>query len=143
MDDLRNEFEGKFWPQVAIAQASLDTLQCDGSLTFITAASARYALPKGAGLGAINGALNTMVPSLALELCPLRVNAVSPRVTATPWWDRVPPQLRDTFFDQVAATSPLGRIGQPEDVAHAILFLIQNTFMTGTIIDCDGGTRLK
>ncbi len=143
LDALRNGFEGKFWPQVAIAQASLDTLQRDGSLTFITAGSARAAFPETAGLAAINGALNAMVPSLALELRPLRVNAVSPGIIATSWWDQVPAQFRDTFFAQTAATVPVGRVGQPEDVAQAIVFLIQNSFMTGTIIDCDGGARIK
>ena len=55
---------------------------------------------------------------------------------------RVPENFRDDIFAQSAASTPVGRIGQPEDVAHAIVFLIQNTFMTGSIIDCDGGARL-
>jgi NAD(P)-dependent dehydrogenase (short-subunit alcohol dehydrogenase family) len=40
-------------------------------------------------------------------------------------------------------TVPVGRMGRPEDVAQALVFLIQNSFMTGTIIDCDGGARIK
>lgn len=83
-----------------------------------------------------------MVPTLAVELRPLRVNAVSAGVIATPWWDRVPESFRNDFFAQSAASAPVGRVGQPEDVAQAIVFLIQNTFMTGSIIDCDGGARL-
>ncbi len=141
--ELRRGFEAKFWAQVAAAQASLDTLQPNGSLTFITAGSARAALPETAGLAAINGALNAMVPTLALELRPLRVNAVSPGVIETPWWDRVPEKFRNDFFAKTAASVPVGRVGQSEDVAHAILFLIQNSFVTGTIIDCDGGAHLK
>ncbi|MBV9229341.1 MAG: SDR family oxidoreductase [Chloroflexi bacterium] len=141
--ELRRGFEQKFWAQVAAAQISLDTLQPNGSLTFITAGSARAALPETAGLAAINGALNAMIPTLALELRPLRVNAVSPGVIATPWWDRVGEQFRNNYFAQTAASVPVGRVGQPEDVAQAILFLIQNGFVTGTIIDCDGGAHLK
>lgn len=140
---LRQGFEQKFWAQIAVAQASLDTLQSGGSITFITAGSSRVALPETAGLAAINGALDAIVPTLALELRPVRVNAVSPGVIATPWWDRVPEQFRNAFFEQTAASVPVNRVGQPEDVAHAILFLIQNGFMTGTIIDCDGGAHLK
>jgi NAD(P)-dependent dehydrogenase (short-subunit alcohol dehydrogenase family) len=141
--ELRRGYEAKFWAHVAIAQTSLDTLQSDGSLTFITAGSARAALPGTVGLAAINGALNAMVPTLALELRPLRVNAVCPGIILTPWWDRVPEQTRNTIFAQTAASVPVGRVGQPEDVAQAILFLIQNGFVTGTIIDCDGGAHLK
>ena len=81
-----------------------------------------------------------MVPTLALELRPLRVNAVSPGVIATPWWDRVSQDFRQAYFARSAAV-PVGRVGQPEDVAQAVVFLIQDSFMTGTIIDCDGGAR--
>ncbi|HTK09901.1 MAG TPA: SDR family oxidoreductase [Ktedonobacteraceae bacterium] len=140
---LRNGFDAKFWAHLEIAQASLETLQQDGSITFITAGSSRAALPETMGLAAINGALDSIVPTLALELKPLRINAVSPGVIATPWWDRVPEAFRNTIFSQTAASLPVGRVGQPEDVAEAIVFLIKNGFMTGTIIDCDGGGRLK
>lgn len=143
LDELRRGFEAKFWAQVAVAQMSLETLQPGGSMTFITAGSSRSARPETAGLAAINGALDAMIPTLALELRPIRINAVSPGVIATPWWDRVPEQFRNTVFEQTAASLPVGCVGQPEDVAQAILFLIQNGFMTGTIIDCDGGGRLK
>jgi NAD(P)-dependent dehydrogenase (short-subunit alcohol dehydrogenase family) len=142
LQNLRHGFEAKFWPQIAVAQISLETLRRDGSITFITAGSSRKALPGTAGLAAMNGALDAMIPTLAVELRPLRVNAVSPGVIATPWWDRVPEGFRNDFFAQSAASAPVGRIGQPEDVAQAIVFLIQNTFMTGSIIDCDGGARL-
>jgi NAD(P)-dependent dehydrogenase (short-subunit alcohol dehydrogenase family) len=142
LQDLRHGFEAKFWPQVAVAQASLETLQSDGSITFITAGSSRKARPGTAGLAAINGALDAIVPTLAVELRPLRVNAVSPGVIATPWWDRVPESFRNDIFAQSEASTPAGRVGQPEDVAQAIVFLIQNTFVTGSIIDCDGGARL-
>ena len=140
---LRQGFEAKFWAHVAVAQASLETLQRDGSLTFITAGSARSAIPETAGLAAIKGALNAMVPSLALELRPLRVNAVSPGAIETPWWDRVPQAFRQAHFARSAATVPVGRVGHPEDVAQALVFLIQDSFMKGTILDCDGGARLK
>lgn len=142
LQDLRHGFEAKFWPQVAVAQMSLATLRHDGSITFITAGSSRKALPGTAGLAAINGALDAMIPTLAVELRPLRVNAVSPGTIATPWWDHVPESFRNDFFAQSAVSAPVGRVGQPEDVAQAIIFLIQNTFVTGSIIDCDGGARL-
>jgi NAD(P)-dependent dehydrogenase (short-subunit alcohol dehydrogenase family) len=142
LQDLRHGFEAKFWPQVAVAQISLETLQRDGSITFIASGSSRTARPGTAGLAAINGALDAMIPTLAVELRPLRVNAVSPGVIATPWWDRVSEGFRNDFFAQSAASAPAERVGQPEDVAQAIIFLIQNTFMTGSIIDCDGGARI-
>lgn len=139
---LQRGFEAKFWPCVFAAQASLNTLRADGSLTFVTAASARTSLAGTAGLAAINGALNAMIPTLALELKPLRVNAVSPGVIRTAWWDKLPAEARERYFAQMAAGLPVQRIGEPEDVAQTIQFLLTNGFMTGCIIDCDGGARI-
>ena len=139
---LRGAFEGKFWAQVTTAQIALKTIRRDGSITFVTAASARKALPGTAGLGAINGALNTLVPTLAVELKPLRVNAVSPGVIETPWWDKFPEAQRKAAFAQAAASAPVGRTGRAEDVADAIAFVIGNGFVTGNIVDCDGGAHV-
>ncbi|MBA3832865.1 MAG: SDR family oxidoreductase [Chthoniobacterales bacterium] len=142
LDELRQGFEAKFWPHVISAQAALPSLRKDGSITFISAISARMANPGTAGLAAINGAIEALVRPLAMELKPLRVNAVSPGVIDTAWWNRVPETQRTALFEQSAARTPAGRIGQSEDVAKAVLFLIEDTFMTGAVIECDGGLRL-
>lgn len=142
MDDLSGGFAAKFWPQVQAAQASLETLRRDGSITFVTAMSARSSMPGTAGLAAINGAIEAMVPPLASELRPLRVNAVSPGVIATPWWNIMSEEQRDAFFKQAAAATSVGRVGQPEDVALSIVYLIQNGFVTGTVLECGGGIQL-
>lgn len=139
---LRRGFEAKFWPQLEAAQAGLPALCRDGSVTFLTAISARIANPGTAGLGAINGALESMIGTLARELAPVRVNAVSPGVVDTAWWDRFPADVKENLFRQQAETLPVRRVGQAEDVAHAIQFLMENTFMTGAVIECDGGLRL-
>ncbi|WP_371516413.1 SDR family oxidoreductase [Kitasatospora sp. NBC_01300] len=140
--DLATGFDAKFWPQVRVLQAALPHLRADGSVTLITAASARAAIPGTAGLAAINGALEAMVPPLAVELAPLRINAVSPGVIDTPWWDRVPAEQRTALFDGLAATTPVGRVGRAEDVAQAIRLLAANTFVTGVVFDCTGGANL-
>jgi NAD(P)-dependent dehydrogenase (short-subunit alcohol dehydrogenase family) len=141
LKSLRQGFEEKFWPQLEAAQASLSHLRPGGSLTFITAISATLSSPGIAGLGAINGALESMVGSLAREFKGIRVNAVSPGVTDTPWWDRFPAEAKAAVFAQQAA-NPAGRVGQPQEVAHVVQFLIENGLMTGAVIACDGGLRL-
>jgi NAD(P)-dependent dehydrogenase (short-subunit alcohol dehydrogenase family) len=137
-DDLRRGFEAKFWVHFNSAQAALPHMAPDGSITFISAASARFANPGTAGLGAINGAIDTLVPTLARELAPIRVNAVSPGVIDTPWWSDKPAGL----FEQQSRKAPLGRPGRPEEVADAVAFLIRNTFVTGIVLDVDGGLHL-
>jgi NAD(P)-dependent dehydrogenase (short-subunit alcohol dehydrogenase family) len=142
LGDLRAGLEAKFLAHVAAAQAAVPTLRADGSITFISAASAGMAAPGVAGIGAINAAVEALVRPLAMELAPLRVNAVSPGVIDTPWWDFMPDDQRAATFAQYAQATPVRRIGQAEDVANAILMLVDNTFITGTVLPCDGGLHL-
>ena len=110
---LRQAFDGKFFAHVNAIQAALPHLRADGSVTIITAASARAAFAGTAGLAAANGALETMVAPLAVELAPLRVNAVSPGVIDTQWWNGMPADRRQAYFAAVAAVTPVRRVGQP------------------------------
>lgn len=140
--DLRSGFEAKFWAHFSLAQEALPYLSQSGSITFVSAGSARAALPGTAGLSAINSAIEGLVRPLAVELKPRRVNAVSPGVIDTPWWNWLPEDQKRESFKKFAAATPVGRVGQPEDVAEAIVFLIGNSFMTGCVLECDGGLRL-
>ncbi|MCO6007510.1 SDR family oxidoreductase [Actinoallomurus purpureus] len=142
LDDLRDAFEGKFFPHLLAAQASLDTIAEDGSITFITAVSAQAALPGTAGLAAINGGLERAVPPLAAELAPIRVNAVSPGVIDTPWWSFLPEEQRREQFAAYAEQTPVGRVGRPQDVADAVRYLMGAGFVTGTVLKCEGGLTL-
>lgn len=139
--DLRSAFEAKFWVQWRSAQTALATLSERGSITFVSAASARASNPGTSGLAAVNGALNALVGPLARELAPRRINAVSPGVVDTAWWDAQPEVMKSAFFEAAQQTLPVGRVGLPADLAEAILFLAGNAFTTGVILDVDGGLR--
>jgi len=139
LQELRAGFEGKFWPQLETLQAALPYLAAGGSITLITAASATAKLPGSSGLAAINGALELMVPILAKELKPLRVNAVSPGVTDTAWWDFLPAADKQQAFEYWGAQTLVGRVASAADVATAIQLLITNTYITGQVLKCDGG----
>jgi len=143
LDDLRAGFEGKFWPQLNVLQASLGSITPGGSATLVGAISARAQQPGTAGLAAINGALEAMLPILASELRPLRVNMVAPGVIDTPWWHRVPDAQRSRLFEEMGAAVPAGRVGTAADVAEVIVMLAGNTFITGSVIDVDGGWKLR
>ncbi len=140
--DLRSGFEGKFWLYFCLAQESLPYLSESGSITFVSAISARAANPGTAGLAAINSAIEGLVKPLAVELRPRRVNAVSPGVIDTPWWNWMEEDQKQSAFAKFAAATPAGRVGEPKEVAQSIVFLIGNSFMTGCILECDGGLRL-
>jgi NAD(P)-dependent dehydrogenase (short-subunit alcohol dehydrogenase family) len=142
LSDVRQGFEEKVYPHFATAQAALPFLRKDGSITFISAVTAHAAMPGTAGIGAANAAVAALVPILAAELRPLRVNAVSPGVIDTPWWNFLSPDQRRAVFADYAAKTPVGRIGNPDDVARAIAFLLGDSFVSGQVLVCDGGLRL-
>ncbi len=139
---LRGGFDAKFWAHLTCAQAALPTLRAGGSIVFVSAASARAALAGTAGLAAINGAIEAMVRPLATELAPTRVNAVSPGVIDTPWWDAMPAAAKEGYFKMAARELPARRVGTPDDVARAIVMLVGNSFMTGTVLEVDVGAHL-
>ena len=143
IEEVQLSFTEKVFPQFACAQAAQKFLSPKGSITFLSAVSAFGAMPGAAGIGAANGAIATMVPTLARELQPLRINAVAPGVIDTPWWNWCPPEQKSALFANFASKTPVGRLGTPEEVGHAIAFLIMNGFMTGQTIVCDGGIHLS
>lgn len=142
LTELRAGFEGKFWPQLNTLQAALPWLHENGSIVLITAISSVAQKPGTSGLAAINGALELMVPVLAQELKPLRINAVSPGVVDTPWWNFVPEEAKQETFKQFTGHIPAGRAAKATEIADAVIFALGNNYMTGSVIHCDGGFSL-
>lgn len=141
-DAFRRGFDGKFWAFVHAVREVLPVLRRDGSVTLVTGAAARAAMPGTAGVAAVNGALQSMVPTLARELAPVRVNALSPGLVATPVYDGMPASAREAMYRQAAERLPTRRIGAAEDLGEAALFLMTNGYTTGIVLDVDGGARL-
>lgn len=100
-----------------------------------------YGQPSGVGYPASKFAVNGITKSLARELAPfnIRVNAVAPGVTKT---DMVA-SLPEEQIAPLIKTIPLGRIGEPRDIANAFLFLASNmaSYITGNILSVDGAAR--
>jgi NAD(P)-dependent dehydrogenase (short-subunit alcohol dehydrogenase family) len=142
LNALRSAFAAKTFAQLDVVQAALPTLRRGGSVTLVTAASARAALPGTVGLAAVNGALEAAVRPLATELAPTRVNAVSPGVVETSWWASMPERQRAAFFVDMAGRIPAGRIAQPDEIAMTIMMLVASTFVTGHVVVADGGLHL-
>ena len=86
-----------------------------------------------------NGAADTLVRSLALELAPIRVNGISPGVIDTGAWDALGEKGKADYFADISARNAVRRIGEEADIAAAVLFAMTNTFLTGHTLRVDGG----
>ncbi|MFC8801452.1 SDR family oxidoreductase [Promicromonospora sp. NPDC057138] len=140
---LRRAFDGKFWAHLTVLHAALPHLAENASITLLGAITARASMPGTAGLAAVNAAVEALVAPLAAELAPVRVNGVSPGYVDTPWWGMVPDADRRAFFDGVASELPTRRIATADDVAEVVALVATNPNLTGTVIEADGGARLK
>ncbi|MBF6183447.1 SDR family oxidoreductase [Nocardia otitidiscaviarum] len=117
-------------------------VRAGGSLTFTSGIAAYRPAAGGAMVAAVNGALESLAYALAVELGPTRVNVVSPGWVRTSIWDRLGWPDREERLAAMAGRLPAGRLGTPEDIAAAVLSLLRNPFVTGTVLHVDGGHRL-
>lgn len=125
-----------------IAKHGAPRLRAQGSITFTSGIAAYRPRPRGAVVAAINAALEGLVRALAVELAPLRVNAVSPGWVRTPIWRDVAGGDSERLLAEMAERLPVGRVGRADDIADAIAFLQGNGYTSGTVLHVDGGHRL-
>jgi len=123
-------------------QAVLPHLSPQGSVTFVGGAASRAAMHGTVGLAAVNGALEAVTRTLARELAPRRVNLVSPGLTDTEAYDGMPAAAKAAQFTAAASRLPAGTTGRPQDISPVIALVLGNRFMTGSVVDVDGGAHL-
>jgi NAD(P)-dependent dehydrogenase (short-subunit alcohol dehydrogenase family) len=141
-DVVRAFFETRFLGAVAVVRAVAPVLRPGGSIT-LTSGTAGDRPGAGWALGAsVCGAMNGLTRALAVELAPVRVNAVAPGVVRSPLWSGMSEQDRAAMYDDVAAAVPLGRVAEVEDAALAYVYAMEQVHGTGIVITVDGGTVL-
>jgi NAD(P)-dependent dehydrogenase (short-subunit alcohol dehydrogenase family) len=137
----QEQFEGsldKFRGFFNITRAAVPKMAPRGSITLTSGDSAFKPSRHGMSvLAAVNGAIAAFGRALALELSPIRVNVISPGVVDTPLWSTAQREAMKTWAE--SKDLPAQRFGQPGDIAHAILFLMTNPYVTGNILFVDGG----
>jgi NAD(P)-dependent dehydrogenase (short-subunit alcohol dehydrogenase family) len=142
-DAARAFFEGKFWAQYQAAQAGLANLSADGSVVFTSGVASRKVLPGHTIVAANNAAIEAMARQLAREIAPRRVNVISPGLTDTRAYDHLPSETRREFFAHVTRQLPVPRPARPDEIATAYLFAMTAAYLTGTVIDIDGGLLVQ
>jgi NAD(P)-dependent dehydrogenase (short-subunit alcohol dehydrogenase family) len=138
--DARASMDSKFWGQYMAARYA--QIPPKGSITLFSGILSRRPSAGLASLAAINAAVEALGRALAVELAPIRVNVISPGLTDTPAYGAMPDDVRRGMFAAAAKRSLVGRVGRPEDIASLALELMCNSFMTGVVVDVDGGGLL-
>lgn len=140
---VRAHIESKLWGQYFAARFGAPKLRAGGSITLFSGLVSRKPL-RGATTAALaTGAIESFTRVLALELAPIRVNCVTPGITATDVWSELLTEAgaRD-HLESIGRALPVGRVGHVDDVAKAVIYLMSNGFATGSVVDVDGGHRV-
>ncbi|HEX3588753.1 MAG TPA: SDR family oxidoreductase [Pseudonocardiaceae bacterium] len=141
-DTMLRSFDTKVLGPILLAQHFAPRMPQDGSFVLFSGSSARKPAIGMLAVAATNGAVDVVTRSLAVELAPIRVNAVSPGTIDTGAYDALGEDGKAALFDRRSATNPVRRIGTADDIAHAVLFALTNTFLTGVSLAIDGGEPL-
>jgi NAD(P)-dependent dehydrogenase (short-subunit alcohol dehydrogenase family) len=138
----RSFMDGKFFSSWACARYATPHLRPGGSITFVTGGAVVRPPKHGSMVTAAFAALEALTRALAIELGPLRVNTIRPGYTDSEMWSSLGATERDDLRRRVAEAMPAGRIGTPDDIADAALFLMANPQVTGTVLEVTGGETL-
>jgi NAD(P)-dependent dehydrogenase (short-subunit alcohol dehydrogenase family) len=135
-------FTVKVLGPILLAKHFAPRMPKDGSFVLFSGSSASKPAIGMLAVGATNGAVDVVTRTLAVELAPIRVNAISPGTIDTGAYDGLGEQKKAELFAARTANSPARRIGTPDDIAEAVVFALTNTFMTGVSLGIDGGETL-
>jgi NAD(P)-dependent dehydrogenase (short-subunit alcohol dehydrogenase family) len=141
-ETLRPTLDARVWGGYFAARHAAPRMGEGASITFFSGLSARRPYPGSSVISASCGAIEALSRSLALELAPIRVNTIRSGIVETPLLDGFYGEDRDEFLRSLAERLPVGRIGSPDDIAGAVMFLMGNGFVSGSVLQIDGGGSL-
>jgi NAD(P)-dependent dehydrogenase (short-subunit alcohol dehydrogenase family) len=138
----QHAFELRYWAALAAVKYAVPHIRKDGSIVLTTGIASQRPQKGWAIAASVCGTIEALTRALAVELAPIRVNAVAPGVVRTNLWQSMSADEREHLFESVGNALPVGRVGEPYDIAQAYLFLMQERFSTGQTVVVDGGTVL-
>ncbi len=140
LDGFVGSFQ-KLWGYVHSVHLAAPHMQATGSIVLVGGALSRKCRPGMSAHSTVGNAVEGFCRAVAPEIAPLRINVVAPGLINTPMFEPMGAGRHD-FFSQATSEHVIPRVGQPEEIADGILFLLQNEFITGTTLDIDGGSLL-
>ncbi|WP_328607137.1 SDR family oxidoreductase [Amycolatopsis sp. NBC_00345] len=142
VEAARSFFGLRYFGALTAVQAAVPHLRKGGSITLTSGTAGTRGGPGWGVAASICAAVEGLTRSLAVELAPLRVNAVAPGIVRSPLWQGMADADREQMYEETGAALPTGRVGEPEDVARAYVYCMTQPWATGTVQLIDGGTVL-
>ncbi|MEV5572096.1 SDR family oxidoreductase [Spirillospora sp. NPDC052269] len=142
LDAARDFFSLRYFGVLAAVQAAVPKLREGGSITLTSGTAGLRPMPGTAVTSSICAAMEGLTRALAVELAPIRVNAVMPGVVRSNLWAPLPDDVREGLYAGTADATPLKRVGEVDDIAEAYLFTMTQRHATGTVTVLDGGAIL-
>jgi NAD(P)-dependent dehydrogenase (short-subunit alcohol dehydrogenase family) len=143
MASLRAALDARLWGAVHVVRAAAPRMQGPGGSFVFTGGVSSDRPAKGAWPTAVGtAAAEQLARCLALELAPLRFNAIAPGWTDTPMWDGLLGNAKAETFAAVAGRTPNGRLVHADEAAQAVLLLMANRALNAEVLHVDGGLRL-
>jgi NAD(P)-dependent dehydrogenase (short-subunit alcohol dehydrogenase family) len=138
----RHAFELRYWAALAAVKYASPHIRKDGSIVLTTGVAGQRPHKGWTVVASICGTIEALTRALAVELAPIRVNAVSPGVVRTDLWKNMQEQDREAMYENMGNHLLVGRVGEACEIARAYLFLMQEGYATGQTIVVDGGALL-
>jgi NAD(P)-dependent dehydrogenase (short-subunit alcohol dehydrogenase family) len=142
LQQARRAFELRYWAALAAVKYGSPHIREGGSIVLTTGIAGQRPRKGWVVAASVCGTIEALTRALAVELAPIRVNAVSPGVVRTNLWQNMSSADREQLYESVGKSLPVGRVGEAHDIAQAYLFLMQEGFGTGQTLVVDGGTVL-
>ena len=140
LDGFQGSFR-KLWGYTNSVRLGAPKMAEDGAIVLVSGYPAKKANPGASALSTVGNAVEGFARAVAPELAPRRINVVSPGVIDTPMF-AAQGDARAQFLDAATRNMLIKRAGTADEVASAIIFTLQNDYMTGGCIDIDGGATL-
>ncbi|MFB3058778.1 MAG: SDR family oxidoreductase [Gammaproteobacteria bacterium] len=137
LDGFQGSF-AKLWGYVNTVRLGAPQMAKEGAIVLLSGYPARKHRPGTLAIGTVGNAVEGFVKLAAAEINPIRINAVCPGLIDTPMVLKQGEE-REEYFSNTTGDHLIPRVGKPEEVALAAIFLLENQFVTGTIVDVDGG----
>lgn len=141
LEGYRNSFK-KLWGYTNTVRYGIQNLSKKGCIVLVSGSPARKIKPGQIALSSVGGAVEAFSKGIAAEISPVRVNVVSPGIIDTPM-SPLKGKEREKFYSEITKSNLIPRAGTSKEVSDAIIFSIENEFITGTVIDVDGGWLLS